>query len=83
MASQSSASLFWQEKALCTHRRAALAHMHIHWHPCQPILVFPTATHGAYHQFHIPNFESVTLNLLYVTNFFKVAILVQGNHQSC
>ena len=47
-------------KALCMHRQAALACLHIHWHPCQPISVFPTAMHGPYHQFCIPNFEPVT-----------------------
>ena len=47
---------FLAGKTLHMHRRAALAHLHICQHPHQPILVFPTAMHGPYHQFHIPNF---------------------------
>ena len=56
---------FLVEKALHMHWRAALAHLNICWHPCQPILVFPTAIHGPYHQFHIPSFEPVTLSPRY------------------
>ena len=47
-------------KALHMHRRAEPACLHIHQHPCQPILVFPAAMHGPHHQFCIPNFEPVT-----------------------
>ena len=52
-------------KALHMCRRAALAHLHICWHPHQLILVFPTAMHGPYCQFHIPNFQPVTLSPMY------------------
>ena len=49
-------------KALCMCRRAALAHLHIHQCPHQPILVFPTAMQGPYCQFHIQNFEPMIMD---------------------
>ena len=53
---------FLAGKTLCMCRRAALAHLCICQHPCWPTLVFSTAMHGPYHQFHIPDFEPVTLS---------------------
>ena len=57
--------LFWQEKHCTCTGGAALAHLHIHQHPQRPILVFPTAMHRPYLQFHITNFKPVTLSLKY------------------
>ena len=57
--------LLWCKKALCMCRRAALTHLHICQLPYQPIIVFPTAMQGPYHQFSILNFESVTLSPRY------------------